>query len=103
MTLRVTKKTGTLAAAEVIADSDQVYVVSRKSLVLRTNLSEIRNTGRATQGVTIFKLDDDDAVSAIACVGELQTEDEPKELTDLQAKPGANGRRNGRVAPKNGK
>ena len=103
MTLRVTKKTGTLAAAEVIADSDQVYVVSRKSLVLRTNLSEIRNTGRATQGVTIFKLDDDDAVSAIACVGELQTEDEPKALTDLQAKPGANGRRNGRVAPKNGK
>ena len=103
MTLRVTKKTGTLAAAEVIADSDQVYVVSRKSLVLRTNLSEIRSTGRATQGVTIFKLDDDDAVSAIACVGELQTEDEPKALTDLQAKPGANGRRNGRVAPKNGK
>ena len=103
LTLKVTRKTGTLAAAEVIADSDQVYVVSRKSLVLRTNLSEIRNTGRATQGVTIFKLDDDDAVSAIACVGELQPQDEPPALTDLQAKPGANGRRNGRVAPKNGK
>ena len=103
LTLKVTRKTGTLAAAEVIADSDQVYVVSRKSLVLRTNLSEIRNTGRATQGVTIFKLDDDDAVSAIACVGELQPQDEPPALTDLQAKPGANGRRNGRIAPKNGK
>ena len=103
LTLKVTRKTGTLAAAEVIADSDQVYVVSRKSLVLRTNLSEIRSTGRATQGVTIFKLDDDDAVSAIACVGELEAHDEPKGLPDLEVKPGANGRRNGRVAPKNGK
>ena len=103
LTLKVTRKTGTLAAAEVIADSDQVYVVSRKSLVLRTNLSEIRSTGRATQGVTIFKLDSDDAVSAIACVGELQPPEPPKALPDLEVKPGANGRRNGRVAPKNGK
>ena len=103
LTLKVTRKTGTLAAAEVIADSHQVYVVSRKSLVLRTNLSEIRSTGRATQGVTIFKLDDDDAVSAIACVGELQAPEPATALPDLQVKPGANGRRNGRVAPKNGK
>ena len=104
LAMRVTKKTGTLAAAEVVADSDQVYVVSRKSLVLRTNLSEIRETkDRIREGVRVFKLDDDDAVSAIACVGELQPQDEPPALTDLQAKPGANGRRNGRVAPKNGK
>ena len=59
--------------------------------MLRTNLSEIRSTGRATQGVTIFKLDDDDAVSAIACVGELEAHDEPKGLPDLEVKPGANG------------
>ncbi len=103
LTLKVTRKTGTLAAAEVIADSDQVYVVSRKSLVLRTNLSEIRSTGRATQGVTIFKLDSDDAVSAIACVGDLQAPETPEALPDLEVKPGSNGRRNGRVAPKNGK
>ena len=103
LTLKVTRKTGTLAAAEVIADSDQVYVVSRKSLVLRTNLSEIRSSGRATQGVTIFKLDSGDAVSAIACVGDLEAQEPPKALPDLNVKPGANGRRNGRVAPKNGK
>ena len=103
LAMRVTKKTGTLAAAEVVADSDQVYVVSRKSLVLRTNLSEIRETkDRIREGVRVFKLDDDDAVSAIACVGELEAEDAPKALTDLEAKPGANGRRNGRVA-NNGK
>ena len=103
LTLKVTKRTGTLAAAEVIADSHQVYVVSRKSLVLRTNLSEIRSYGRVTQGVTIFKLDDDDAVAAIACVGELEAREEPKALPSLKVKPGVNGRRNGRVASGNGK
>jgi DNA gyrase subunit A len=99
-TLSITKKTGTLAAAEVIADSDEVYVVSRKALVLRTNLSEIRSTGRATQGVTIFKLDRDDAVSAIACVRELEVPKADRVLPDLKAKAKSNGKPNGRVSPK---
>ena len=71
-TLNVTKKTGQVAAAQVIADSDELYVASEKAQVLRTNLSEIRSTGRATQGVTIFKLPPNDAVASIACVRELE-------------------------------
>ena len=38
-TLNITKKTGKLAAAQVIADSDEVYVVSEKAQVIRTSLS----------------------------------------------------------------
>ena len=98
-TLSITKKTGNLAAAEVIADSDEVYVVSQKALVLRTNLSEIRSVGRATQGVTIFKLDADDGVSAIACVRELEVPEDVKVLPDLTAKAKSNGKRNGGVRP----
>ena len=71
-TLNVTKKTGQVAAAQVIADSDELYVASEKAQVLRTNLSEIRSTGRATQGVTIFKLPPNDSVASIACVRELE-------------------------------
>ena len=44
-TLKVTRKTGQVAAAQVITDSDELYVVSSKAKVLRTNLSEIRSTG----------------------------------------------------------
>ena len=99
-TLSITKKTGNLAAAEVIADSDEVYVVSQKALVLRTNLSEIRSVGRATQGVTIFKLDADDGVSAIACVRELEVPEEVQVLPDLKAKAKSDGKRNGTAGPK---
>ena len=71
-TLNLTKKTGPVAAAEVIADSDEVYVVSRKAQVLRTSLSEIRSTGRAAQGVTILKPQPGDTVASIACVRHLK-------------------------------
>ena len=92
-TLNITKKTGPVAAAEVIADSDEVYVVSEKAQVIRTNLSEIRSTGRATQGVTIFKPQPGDSVASMACVGELDVPDEePKSPV-----PSANGKRNGKV------
>ena len=71
-TMSVTKRTGPVAAAEVIADSDEVYVVSEKAQVIRTSLSEIRSMGRATQGVRIFTPNEGDAVASISCVGELE-------------------------------
>ena len=71
-TMSVTKRTGPVAAAEVIADSDEVYVVSEKAQVIRTSLSEIRSTGRATQGVRIFNPNEGDAVASISCVGEFE-------------------------------
>ena len=92
-TLKITKKTGPVAAAEVIADSDELYIVSEKAQVLRTNLSEIRSTGRAAQGVTILKPQPGDAVASIACV---------RDLNELEAAAAStkNGKSNGRI-PKN--
>ena len=92
-TLKVTRKTGQVAAAQVITESDELYVVSSKAKVLRTNLSEIRSTGRAAQGVTIFKLDQGDSVASIACVGELEV---PVSATG-DIKVSANGKQNGSV------
>ena len=95
-TLNITKKTGTVAAAQVIADSDEVYLVSKKAQVLRTSLSEIRSTGRVTQGVTIFKPQPGDSVSSIACVRDFdQTESEEADRSSS-----TNGKGNGSVPPK---
>ena len=70
-TFNITRKTGVVAAAEVVDDSKEVYVVSEQAQVLRTDLAEISSMGRATQGVTIFKPQPGDAVSSIACVRDL--------------------------------
>ena len=94
-TLNITKKTGKLAAAQVIADSDEVYVVSEKAQVIRTSLSEIRSTGRATQGVTIFKPQPGDSVASIACVGKFDVPEDAGVATGLPT----NGKSNEKVPP----
>ena len=102
-TFNIRSKTGVVADAQVIDDSTEVYVVSEQAQVLRTSLSEIRSMGRATQGVTIFKPAEGDAVASICCVSDLIIRDEnqgksadPARKTQTK-KPGANGSRNGRA------
>ena len=80
-TFQITRKTGRVAAAVVVDDSKEVYVLSQQAQVLRTNLSEIRSIGRVTQGVSIFKPQPGDAVSSIACVKELDSTDTADEPT----------------------
>ena len=100
-TLRITNKTGPVADAKVIDDSKEVYVVSEQAQVLRTHLSEIRNTDRVAQGVTIFKPAEGDAVASISCVSDLSLQNESEDKTakpkSKASKASTNGRRNGRA------
>jgi DNA gyrase subunit A len=76
---KLTKNTGHIADAQIVAESKEVYVVSENAQIMRTNLSEIRTLrGRITQGVTIFSPRKGDAVSSIACVSELALEEDDK-------------------------
>ena len=93
-TFNITKKTGPVAAAEVIDDSTEVYVVSEQAQVLRTSLSEISSLGRITQGVTIFKPQPGDAVASIACVRDVK----PTDGTDDSTDGSTNGRGNGQLS-----
>jgi len=78
-TFKLTKNTGLIADAEIVAEATEVYVVSEKAQIMRTNLSEISSLrGRITQGVTIFKPRDGDSVSSIACVADIELPDDPK-------------------------
>ena len=86
-TFNITKKTGKVAAAEIVDDSEEVYVVSEKAQVLRTSLSEIRSIGRITQGVSIFKPQPGDSVSSIACVKNLDTIEAEAEAAPEVAPP----------------
>jgi DNA gyrase subunit A len=91
-TFNITAKTGPIAAAEVVSDSTEVYVVSEQAQVLRTSLSEIANQSRRTQGVTIFKPQPGDTVSSIACVKDLN-----KIIAESPAGTSANGKADGQL------
>ena len=80
-TFKVTDKTGRVAAARVVSESEgyEVFIISAMAQVVRINLEDVRITGRNTQGVIVWRdRDPDDYVASIACFQENDyTEDTP--------------------------
>ena len=72
-TLKRNKRTGPVIAVRCISDDDGIMLVSQKGTVIRTDLSEIRETGRNTQGVKLMNLEDGDEVAGIAIMNDEDT------------------------------
>ncbi len=74
-TFKVTEKTGSIAAAKVVAFQDQVMIISANGIVTRTPVKEkdprqgITLQGRSTQGVKLMRLETGDEVVAVASFG----------------------------------
>ncbi len=67
-TAKTTKKTGSLAAASLIdKEVDDVIAFTEKGLVIKTEIKDIRTSGRSTQGVKIMNVNDDDSLVGIFC------------------------------------
>jgi DNA gyrase subunit A len=62
----VTDQIGRLVQAKVVQDAEEVTIISRGGIVMRTKVASISVQGRATQGVKIMDLEKDDSVAAIA-------------------------------------
>jgi DNA gyrase subunit A len=72
----VTAKTGKTVDVRALGDArDEVVVVSTQGQVIRMALSGISLIGRATQGVRIMRMADNDKVASVALVGESELED----------------------------
>ena len=65
-TLKRNERTGPVVAMRCIREDDDIVLISKRGIVLQTRLSEIRETSRNTQGVTLMNLEEDDAVAGIA-------------------------------------
>ncbi|MFV0153602.1 DNA gyrase subunit A [Empedobacter falsenii] len=76
-TLNITDKTGKLIAIEAVTDEDDLMIINKSGVAIRTGLDEIRVMGRATQGVRLINLKKNDEIAAIAKVQvEEELEDE---------------------------
>jgi DNA gyrase subunit A len=76
-TLQVTEKTGRLIGIRVVENTEEeLMVVSAQGQVIRTDLSQVRITGRQAQGVIIMRLSDEDTVGSIAGVGDREDPDD---------------------------
>ena len=67
-TIAMTKKKGKLACMKVVKPETELMLISQEGIVIRVKASEISELGRATQGVTVMKVEKGDKVVAIATV-----------------------------------
>ena len=66
LTFRVTARSGPLSVARAIRADQEVILVSREGIVMRTGAEAISRQGRGTQGVSVMNIEQGDAVAAIA-------------------------------------
>ena len=80
-TLNVTEKTGKLIAIQSVTDNDDLMIINKSGVTIRTGVSEMRVMGRATQGVRLINLKKNDEIAAVAKVA-MEEEVEMDEIDD---------------------
>jgi DNA gyrase subunit A len=87
-TVQLTEARGELAGALVVREGDQVMLISTGGTVIRIPAEDIKQSGRATQGVIVMRPREGELVSTLARVVEQDGDDEPQVA---EPQPGANG------------
>ena len=75
-TINITEKTGKLISIQAVTDDNDLMIINRSGLTIRTAVSQIRLAGRATQGVRIINLREGDAIASVMAVPAAGAEEE---------------------------
>ncbi len=74
-TINITDKTGNLIGIKAVNETDQLMIINKSGLTIRMEVVDLRVMGRATQGVRLIKLNEDDEIASLAKIAEVK-EDE---------------------------
>jgi DNA gyrase subunit A len=86
-TINITDKTGQLISLKNVSDEDDLMVINRSGITIRIGVDTLRVMGRATQGVKLIRLRDDDLIASVAKVSKFEaaeSEDEENNV-DLES------------------
>jgi DNA gyrase subunit A len=67
-TISITEKTGNLVAIKTVSDDDDLMIINKSGIAIRLEVTNLRTMGRATQGVRLINLKNNDAIAAVAKV-----------------------------------
>jgi DNA gyrase subunit A len=87
-TLNITDKTGLLIAIKSVHEGDDLMIINKSGITIRMNVKDLRVMGRATQGVRLIRLADDDEIASVAKVEEVLSQSE--DLNGSEIIPDAN-------------
>ncbi len=74
-TINITDKTGPLVAIKSVTEENDLMIITKSGLTIRVDMSEVRLSGRATQGVRLINLREGDAIAAVSPVDKSDEEE----------------------------
>ena len=74
-TINVTEKTGKLISIQAVTDDNDLMIINRSGLTIRTSADQIRVAGRATQGVRVINLREGDSIASVTAVPKTEEEE----------------------------
>jgi DNA gyrase subunit A len=80
-TINITEKTGGLIAIKNVLDTDDLMIINKSGIAIRLHVDSLRVMGRATQGVRLINLKDDDSIAAVT---QVPREDEEEEIIEVE-------------------
>ncbi|MFN5189283.1 MAG: DNA gyrase C-terminal beta-propeller domain-containing protein, partial [Chitinophagia bacterium] len=75
-TINVTEKTGSLVGLMDVLEKEDLIITCKSGVTIRTSIADIREAGRATQGVKLIRLDENDEIAATS---KIEEQDVPEE------------------------
>jgi DNA gyrase subunit A len=67
-TINITEKTGNLVAIKSVTDANDLMIITRNGITIRLNVADLRLMGRATQGVRLINIQENDDIAAVTKV-----------------------------------
>jgi DNA gyrase subunit A len=74
--MQLTDKTGKVVATKMVRDDDDLMITNRSGIVIRMAVSDVRVMGRATQGVRVIRIDDNDEIADVAVIRDGGTDEQ---------------------------
>jgi DNA gyrase subunit A len=78
-TISITEKTGSLVAIKTVTDDDDLMIINKSGIAIRMEVKDLRVMGRATQGVRLINLKNNDSIAAVAKVMKDDEENDSQE------------------------
>ena len=91
--IQTTSRNGKVVGAVLVNPTDEIMLITTGGVLVRTRVAEIREMGRATQGVTLINVDDGSTLSGVRRVVESDADDDGELDEDVQARRRRDGRR----------
>ena len=81
-TISITEKTGSLVSIKNVADGDDLMIINKSGIAIRMEVNSLRVMGRATQGVRLINLKDNDSIAAVAKV--VLDDEDVQDIDDIE-------------------